>query len=456
MKISLRPIKTEDFEFLWKLHNAALKNYVEQTWGWDETFQRKTFEADFDPKNGEIIVFDGNDIGFWWTIEKENEILLASIRLLPEFQNRKIGTRLIQELIRDSEKSIRLQVLKINPARNLYEKLGFKIEGETGTHFLMRTGNGAFFMSITKSDRIKGGIVGLLVGDALGVPYEFHARESIPPFDEIEFEPPANFQRAHAGVPAGTWSDDGAQALCLLDSLLECGKFNADDFANRIVRWYREDYLAVDEVFDVGVQTQRAILNLRKGFPPLTAGPADETKNGNGSLMRVLPLALWHQGTDLELIADAFDQSSVTHGHLRSKRCCALYCLWARRVLQDVENAWENALVALYEIFPEGTPENMEFETKIFPKDAIYDIKGGGYVVESLRAAHWACQKTTYEETVKAAISLGDDTDTTACIAGGIAGLKFGVEAIPKRWRDDLRGREIYEPLVEKLLEKVA
>lgn len=295
----------------------------------------------------------------------------------------------------------------------------------------------------------------MLVGDALGVPYEFHARESIPTFDEIEFEPPAYFQRAHAGVPAGTWSDDGAQALCLLTSLLECGKFDVDDFANRLVKWFREDYLAVDEVFDVGIQTQRAILNLRKGFPPLTAGPSEDKNNGNGSLMRVLPLALWHQGTDAKLIADAFDQSSVTHGHLRSKLCCALYCLWARRILQNVENAWENAIETLYEIFPAGTIENAELEAQIAPKNPIYELKGSGYVVDSLRAARWACQNETYEKTVKAAVSLGDDTDTTACIAGGIAGLKFGLEAIPTRWRENLRGKEVYEPIIEKLLEKV-
>ncbi len=85
-------------------------------------------------------------------------------------------------------------------------------------------------------NKLKGGLIGLLVGDALGVPFEFHAREEIPPFEEIEFEPPANFRRAHAGVPVGTWSDDGAQALCLLASLLECGKFDAKILLKRLIR----------------------------------------------------------------------------------------------------------------------------------------------------------------------------------------------------------------------------
>ena len=308
---------------------------------------------------------------------------------------------------------------------------------------------------ITLKNRIKGGIVGLLIGDALGVPYEFHARESIPSFDEIEFEPPPSFNRAHRGVPTGTWSDDGAQALILLNTLLECGSFDAAHFAQGLVDWYDSGLMAVgNRVFDVGIQTAAAILELKNGVEPLLAGGAHEYSNGNGSLMRVLPLALWHQGSDLELVTDACDQSAITHGHLRAKLCCALYCLWARRILQNVENAWENAVETLYEIFPAGTIENTEFETRILPKDAIFDVKGSGYVVDSLRAARWANGNKTYEETVKAAISLGDDTDTTACIAGGIAGLKFGLKEIPECWRENLRGQEIYEPLLEKLLER--
>lgn len=306
---------------------------------------------------------------------------------------------------------------------------------------------------ITLINRIKGGIVGLLVGDALGVPYEFHDRMSIPPLEEIEYEPPANFRRAHAGVPVGTWSDDGAQALILLNTLLECGKFDAAHFAKALVDWYDKGFMAVGGVvFDVGIQTANAIRELKRGISPLLAGGADEYSNGNGALMRVLPLALWHQGSDLELIADAFDQSAVTHGHLRSKLCCALYCIWARRILQNVENPWENAVETLYQIFPEGTIEHTEFETRIFPKDAIYDVKGSGYVVDSLSASRWANNNQTYEEIVKAAISLGEDTDTTACIAGGIAGIKFGIDGIPARWKDNLRGKEIYEPLLDKLL----
>jgi ADP-ribosylglycohydrolase len=308
----------------------------------------------------------------------------------------------------------------------------------------------------TRAERLAGGLIGLLVGDALGVPYEFHPRRDIPPPEDIEFQPPAGFRRAHEGVPVGTWSDDGAQALLLLNSLLERDRFDPAHFAAGLIDWYDNGYMAVGgHVFDIGVQTAKAIGALKRGMPPLEAGGADEQSNGNGSLMRVLPLALWHRGSDAALIADAFDQSVVTHGHVRAKLCCALYSLWARYILAEADDPWARALASLLASIPEGSPERIEFETRIFPPGATWDIKGSGYVVDSLRVALWANSLKTYEGIVKAAISLGDDTDTTACIAGGIAGLRLGAESIPARWRDRLRGREIYEPLLERLLERI-
>ena len=172
----------------------------------------------------------------------------------------------------------------------------------------------------TLGERIAGGLWGLLVGDALGVPYEFHAPEALPPRADLEMVPPAGFRRAHASVPPGTWSDDGAQALCLLASLLERRRFVPEDFARRLVAWRREGYMAVDgRVFDVGIQTDAVLAKLAAGVPPSEAAPRDERSNGNGSLMRVLPLALWHRGGDAELVRDAHAQSRVTHAHVRSE-----------------------------------------------------------------------------------------------------------------------------------------
>jgi ADP-ribosylglycohydrolase len=114
--------------------------------------------------------------------------------------------------------------------------------------------------SLTSSDRIAGGLWGLLVGDALGVPYEFAPPNRIPTSDRIEMKPPRDFHRAYLGIPPGTWSDDGAQALCLLGSLLARGRVDPDDLMDRLARWFRDGYLAVEgEVFDVGMQTRRVL-----------------------------------------------------------------------------------------------------------------------------------------------------------------------------------------------------
>jgi ADP-ribosylglycohydrolase len=301
--------------------------------------------------------------------------------------------------------------------------------------------------------RVTGGIYGLLVGDALGVPYEFKSATEIPPRQQIEFEPPAGYPRTYQSVPVGTWSDDGAQALALLDSLLTCGRLDLNDLMERITAWEQTGQYAVGGVvFDIGITTRKAISNFGRGVPAQDAGPRDAYDNGNGSLMRVLPLALWHQGDDKQLAKDAMWQSLATHGHARSQVCCALYCLWARRLLQNDSDAWNSATTTLRSLIA-GSPYESELELHIRPDDFTVG-NGSGYVVDSLRSARWVMQENSYENVVKAAVALGNDTDTTACIAGGVAGIRDGVEAIPDRWLNALRGRESVEELLDRFLDR--
>jgi ADP-ribosyl-[dinitrogen reductase] hydrolase len=168
--------------------------------------------------------------------------------------------------------------------------------------------------------------------------------------------------------------------------------------------------------------------------------------------MRVLPLALWHTGTDDELIRDARRQSVVTHGHVRSQLCCALYCLWARRILEQHQEPWRSAAQTLRTYLAPRSDEYVELETIIRPNDDV-PVSGTGYVVDSLHSAKVVLQAGGYEAVVKAAVRLGNDTDTTAAIAGGIAGVRDGIERIPQRWRDSLRGRELFTPMIEQLVE---
>lgn len=308
----------------------------------------------------------------------------------------------------------------------------------------------------TLRERIAGGMYGLLVGDALGVPYEFHGPLQLPPRELLEFEPPQGFSRAHEGVPPGTWSDDGANALCLLASLLYRERLDLDDLGRRLVNWLELGYMAVEhEVFDVGITTRSALSTIRAGVSAEQAGPKGQYDNGNGSLMRVLPLALWHTGDDAQLAASAMRQSLVTHGHLRAQVCCAVYCLWARRVLEGASDPWAAAVASFRALYPEGQEARMELEEHLRP-DSDDPGRGSGYVVDCLRSAR-DCVKAepTYEDVVKRAVALGHDTDTTACVAGGIAGLREGVGAIPERWMKALRGRDVADPLIDALLARL-
>lgn len=310
---------------------------------------------------------------------------------------------------------------------------------------------------MTKQDQLKGAIYGLLVGDAVGVSYEFLLAEQLPAYDQIEMLPPNNFAKTYPHIPVGTWSDDGAQALCLLDSLLYKNKMDTEDFMKRICNWYQCGYMAVDfQVFDVGVQTAEAIRNYLSGVPLLQVANNDVLANGNGSLMRVLPLAIWHQGSDIQLIEDAYAQSHVTHAHLRSKVCCALYCLWARSILNglDIEAAWSDAVTKL-RAYLKDKPDDLEQLEYYIRPDELEKGTGSGYVVDCLKSARYALKQTTYQDVIKTAIAFGRDTDTTACVAGGIAGLYFGFDSIPESWLALLRAKDLVEPLLAKLLSNV-
>lgn len=134
--------------------------------------------------------------------------------------------------------------------------------------------------------------------------------------------------------------------------------------------------------------------------------------------------------------------------------CCALYCLWARAIIQglNIEQAWSDAVFKLRTYVQDKPDEQEQLEYYIRP-DELGKGTGSGYVVDCLRSARWALQQPTYQDVIKTAIALGNDTDTTACVAGGIAGLYFGFDAIPQHWRDQLRGQEMVEPLLHRLFD---
>lgn len=309
--------------------------------------------------------------------------------------------------------------------------------------------------AIDRRSRILGSLYGLLVGDALGLPYESLMPSELPPLHLLDMQPPAHLRRAHPGTPPGTWSDDGAQALALLEALLDAGRVDADAIGARLLAWQSDGRYTVDgSAFGCGVQSAAAIRRMERGVPAVEAGGSDEYSNGNGSLMRVAPLALWHKGTDAELIEAAHMQSLPTHAHPRSLVACALLVLLIRQLLDGVSepNAALDGAVSVLTAHYANRPEFTDELAELLAATERHSPTGSGYVVDTLWSAMRAVRTGDFEGAVCAAIGFGNDTDTTACVTGALAGAMHGVEAIPQRWMHALRGRHIVEPLATRLL----
>jgi ADP-ribosylglycohydrolase len=289
-------------------------------------------------------------------------------------------------------------------------------------------------------DQIHGALWGAVVGDALGVPVEFQSRQSLR-------TNPVTGMRGFGthGQPAGTWSDDSSLLLCTVDSLVSCRGFNPADLGQRFVRWESFGYWTPHgDVFDVGMATFQAISHLAHGMSPEEAGGTDEYSNGNGSLMRILPMAIWfRESPDEELAVYARRASSLTHRHARSQMACALYCLMIKKLLDgaSAEEAFEDARKSFGRIYASVpfAQERSHFqflETGRLSNATEMEINSSGYVMHTLTAGIW-CLLTSksFEETVLKAVNLGGDTDTTGCVAGGLAGACYGAESIPEIWK---------------------
>jgi len=305
------------------------------------------------------------------------------------------------------------------------------------------------------------GVMGLSFGDALGVPVEFMTRE------ELKRNPVKNMRGYGTyNQPAGTWSDDTSMCLCLVDSLAL--GLDYQDIMQRFFKWYDEGaYTPYGEAFDIGGTTRKALERFAKGTPPLQCGGSSERDNGNGSLMRILPLVFYieaNYGRDFEEENTVFDLvhnvSALTHAHKRSQIACGIYISVASNLLSSMSlniavESGINKAAAYYRNRTDYTDELTFFERlqeKNFadlPEDAI---KSSGYVVDTLEAAVWCLLNSgTYKECVLKAVNLGEDTDTVAAVAGGLAGLYYGYDGIPREWLDTLAKREYIEKLCNRL-----
>jgi ADP-ribosyl-[dinitrogen reductase] hydrolase len=296
-------------------------------------------------------------------------------------------------------------------------------------------------VDISMADRLAGGVWGHLVGDALGVPYEGRPPDRI---GKVRFGAKGTHRQ-----PPGTWSDDGGLMLALLDSLLNAG-FDTGDQGRRALAWLVGPAYKPGPAFSIGGTTEDALVRIASGVDAESAGGADEQNNGNGSLMRILPIAL--VGSELEpavLLDWSLRASSVTHGHPRSQVTCALYTRVAAELLggePDRTVALSRALATVEDLVSGVNADELELIR-------TYDGRAGSfYVVDSFWSAWDAfAESGSYADTVTRAISYGNDTDTTAAIAGGLAGIYWGVDGIPADWRGRMRGRRIVEEAVASL-----
>ncbi len=296
---------------------------------------------------------------------------------------------------------------------------------------------------------IKSAIFGLAVADALGVPVEFSARESL---DKNPVEDMIGYGTYN--MPEGCWSDDTSMAICALDSLAG-GYVDYDEIMRNFVDWccYNK-YTPTDYTFDMGNACRTAIMKFKvDGVSPLECGGITETSNGNGSLMRIIPFVLYHIYADKEkeLLPFIHDASSLTHAHMRSKIACGIYAIIVEMLIEN--NGKQAVIKALkfaknkYKDEPELKYYNRIFEEAFsaLPRD---EIKSTGYVVDTLEAAIW-CLLTTdsYKDCVLKAVNLGTDTDTVAAVAGGLAGIMYGYEGIPETWLGKIKKRDFLEEM---------
>ncbi|ANV86360.1 ADP-ribosylglycohydrolase family protein [Picosynechococcus sp. PCC 7117] len=310
--------------------------------------------------------------------------------------------------------------------------------------------------------QIHGGLLGLCVGDALGVPVEFSERRT-------RQRDPVTTMRGYGtyNQPPGTWSDDSSLTFCLAEAIAEVGLGEElpEHLGRKMGLWLKEAYWTPHgETFDVGNTTAAAIHQILAGINPLEAGGIGERSNGNGSLMRILPLAFCGERLPYADLLDLVHNISyLTHRHPRSLIACGIYISIALELLhgKSIEIAYQQGIQRAEEFYRDSIykPELSHYERLLVADFATLPretIAASGYVVHALEAALWCClNHDNYPNTVLAAVNLGDDTDTTAAIAGGLAGLYYGLDNIPPDWLAQIPRRDNILQLGDRLFRAI-
>jgi len=306
----------------------------------------------------------------------------------------------------------------------------------------------------TTRSRFRGCLLGLAVGDALGTTLEFRSPGSFEPISEMVGGGPF-------GLEPGQWTDDTSMALCLAESLIETGSFDARDQAQRYVRWWREGHLSSNgRCFDIGGTVSQALNSFERTGEPLS-GSIGTYSAGNGSIMRLAPIPMRYSGNQGDLDRFAADSSRVTHGAPECIDACR-YMSGIVAGLLDGESK-ENVLSPRYRNASQTwglgclAPAIDEIAQGSFKTREPPEIEGSGYVVRSLEAALWAFHRTgNFRDGALLAVNLGDDADTTGAVYGQIAGACYGDGGIPSSWRTLVIFHEKIIEFADRLFEMVS
>lgn len=304
----------------------------------------------------------------------------------------------------------------------------------------------------TRHERVCGCLLGLAVGDAVGTTLEFRSPGSFTPITDMVGGGPFN-------LPPGQWTDDTSMALCLATSLVACGGCDAQDQMERYVRWWREGYWSsTGRCFDIGNATRAALARFGLTGDPF-AGSTDPHTAGNGSLMRLAPVPLFYADDSIAALEQAAASSRTTHGAATAVDACRYF---AGLLVGAVRGASKTELLAAnYCPVPDGWsarplhPEVAAVAAGSFKHRHPPQIRGTGYVVQSLEAALWAFHHTdNFRDGCLRAVNLGDNADTTGAIYGQLAGAFYGEPGLPEPWLQRLALRAAIATLAGQLVER--
>ena len=325
--------------------------------------------------------------------------------------------------------------------------------------------------------KVKPSILGFAIGDAMGVPIEFISREKL-----LKNLVTKMIGYGSHDVPEGCWSDDTSMVLATMDSIIDSKDINYNNMADKFCDWINDaKYTSTDELFDIGIATKNALIKYWAEKHPNSRAfgigrttlvsmnkynkdKVDATKcggmsfndNGNGSLMRILPIVfyLFYKNiTDENKIYEIVKStSSITHGHEISIMGCLIYVIYALNLLNGLSKTEAYQKLSEFKYIEYFSNETIVLYSRILNKEIpnlnIEDINSSGYVLHTLEAVLWVTLKANnFQESIIGAINLGNDTDTIGALVGALSGLLYDFESVPDDWLKDLKRKEYIEQM---------